>query len=40
VPLVGLPISFDGRRPSPRRGPPALGEATAEVLGKTVKATP
>jgi crotonobetainyl-CoA:carnitine CoA-transferase CaiB-like acyl-CoA transferase len=33
VPLVGLPISFDGARPAPRSGPPALGEATAEMLG-------
>jgi crotonobetainyl-CoA:carnitine CoA-transferase CaiB-like acyl-CoA transferase len=38
VPLVGLPISFDGARPVPRSGPPALGEATAEILGKPVKA--
>jgi crotonobetainyl-CoA:carnitine CoA-transferase CaiB-like acyl-CoA transferase len=26
VRLVGLPISFDGDRPRPRRPPPALGE--------------
>jgi crotonobetainyl-CoA:carnitine CoA-transferase CaiB-like acyl-CoA transferase len=38
VPLVGLPISFDGARPVPRSGPPALGDATAEILGKPVKA--
>ena len=38
APLVGLPISFDGARPAPRSGPPALGEATAEILGKPVKA--
>jgi len=37
VPLVGLPISFDGARPAPRSGPPALGEANAEILGKPVK---
>ena len=39
APLVGLPISFDGKRPAPQRGPPALGEATAELLGSPVKAT-
>ncbi|MGH8683282.1 MAG: CaiB/BaiF CoA transferase family protein [Burkholderiales bacterium] len=38
VPLVGLPISFDGARSTPRSGPPALGEATAEILGQPVKA--
>jgi crotonobetainyl-CoA:carnitine CoA-transferase CaiB-like acyl-CoA transferase len=38
APLVGLPISFDGARPAPRSGPPALGEATAEILGQPVKA--
>jgi crotonobetainyl-CoA:carnitine CoA-transferase CaiB-like acyl-CoA transferase len=37
VPLVGLPVSFDGVRPTPRSGPPALGEATAELLGNPVK---
>jgi crotonobetainyl-CoA:carnitine CoA-transferase CaiB-like acyl-CoA transferase len=37
VPLVGLPISFDGARPAPRRGPPALGEANVEILGKPAK---
>jgi crotonobetainyl-CoA:carnitine CoA-transferase CaiB-like acyl-CoA transferase len=26
VPLVGLPISFDGLRPAPRSASPALGE--------------
>jgi len=39
APLVGLPISFDGARPAPRSGPPALGEATAEILGQPVKAS-
>jgi crotonobetainyl-CoA:carnitine CoA-transferase CaiB-like acyl-CoA transferase len=39
VPLVGLPISFDGARPTARSGPPALGEATPEILGKPVKAS-
>jgi len=33
VPLIGLPISFDGARPAPRAASPALGEFTAQVLG-------
>jgi len=33
VPLIGLPISFDGERPTPRAASPALGEHTAAVLG-------
>jgi crotonobetainyl-CoA:carnitine CoA-transferase CaiB-like acyl-CoA transferase len=33
-PLIGLPISFDGRRPLPRGASPALGQHTSEVLGK------
>ncbi len=33
VPLIGLPISFDGKRPVPRSASPALGAHTAEVLG-------
>jgi crotonobetainyl-CoA:carnitine CoA-transferase CaiB-like acyl-CoA transferase len=33
-PLIGLPISFDGERPLPRSASPALGQHTAEVLGK------
>jgi crotonobetainyl-CoA:carnitine CoA-transferase CaiB-like acyl-CoA transferase len=40
APLVGLPISFDGARPAPRSGPPALGEATAEILGAAPEAAP
>jgi crotonobetainyl-CoA:carnitine CoA-transferase CaiB-like acyl-CoA transferase len=32
-PLIGLPISFDGKRPLPRTAPPALGAHTKEVLG-------
>lgn len=32
IPLIGLPISFDGERPVPRSGAPALGEHTAKVL--------
>jgi crotonobetainyl-CoA:carnitine CoA-transferase CaiB-like acyl-CoA transferase len=31
-PLVGLPVSFDGVRPGATTAPPALGEATAEIL--------
>ena len=34
VPLIGLPISFDGERPLPRSASPALGRHTAEVLDK------
>jgi crotonobetainyl-CoA:carnitine CoA-transferase CaiB-like acyl-CoA transferase len=34
-PLIGLPISFDGRRPLPRSAPPALGADTIEVLNQT-----
>jgi crotonobetainyl-CoA:carnitine CoA-transferase CaiB-like acyl-CoA transferase len=37
VPLVGLPISFDGARPAPRSGPPALGDATDAILGTAAK---
>jgi crotonobetainyl-CoA:carnitine CoA-transferase CaiB-like acyl-CoA transferase len=33
VPLIGLPISFDGARPVPRSASPALGQHTAEVFG-------
>jgi crotonobetainyl-CoA:carnitine CoA-transferase CaiB-like acyl-CoA transferase len=32
--VVGLPISFDGVRPRPARGAPALGEHDAELLGR------
>lgn len=32
-PLIGLPISLDGTRPGARTAPPALGEATSEILG-------
>jgi crotonobetainyl-CoA:carnitine CoA-transferase CaiB-like acyl-CoA transferase len=32
--VVGLPINFDGVRPRPARGAPALGEHDAEVLGR------
>lgn len=31
--LVGLPISFDGKRPPLRSAPPALGQHTAQVKG-------
>lgn len=30
--VVGLPVSFDGLRPSPRTTPPALGEHNAELF--------
>ena len=32
--LLGLPLSFNGRRPSIRRGPPALGADTSAILGE------
>ena len=31
--LMGLPISFDGKRPAIRRAPPALGEHDGEIKG-------
>ncbi len=34
VPLIGLPIRFDGERSTPRSGPPRLGEHTQIVLGE------
>lgn len=34
-PLMGLPISFDGKRPEPRSASPALGADTARILGMT-----
>lgn len=33
VPLIGLPIRFDGERSTPRSAPPHLGEYTHQVLG-------
>jgi crotonobetainyl-CoA:carnitine CoA-transferase CaiB-like acyl-CoA transferase len=33
VPLIGLPLSFDGLRPQPRAAAPALGADTEAVLG-------
>jgi crotonobetainyl-CoA:carnitine CoA-transferase CaiB-like acyl-CoA transferase len=33
--FVGLPVSFDGVRPAPRRRPPKLGEHTSEFFTKT-----
>jgi len=33
VPLIGLPVSFDGARPAPRAASPALGAHTDAVLG-------
>jgi crotonobetainyl-CoA:carnitine CoA-transferase CaiB-like acyl-CoA transferase len=35
VPTVGSPLRFDGERADAELPPPALGEHTAEVLGKT-----
>ncbi len=37
--LIGLPLSFDGVRPGAERPPPALGEATAELLGPFTRRT-
>jgi crotonobetainyl-CoA:carnitine CoA-transferase CaiB-like acyl-CoA transferase len=34
VPLIGLPIRFDGERSAPRSGPPRLGEHSRMVLGE------
>lgn len=34
IPLIGCPISFDGERAQPRAAAPALGQHTAEILGK------
>ncbi len=33
LPVVGLPISFDGQRPHPHAGAPRLGQHNDEVLG-------
>ncbi len=33
LPVVGLPISFDGERPHPHSGAPRLGQHNDEVLG-------
>jgi crotonobetainyl-CoA:carnitine CoA-transferase CaiB-like acyl-CoA transferase len=32
IPMIGLPISFDGQRPAPRSAAPALGADTATLL--------
>jgi crotonobetainyl-CoA:carnitine CoA-transferase CaiB-like acyl-CoA transferase len=32
IPMIGLPVSFDGRRPAPRSAAPALGADTDELL--------
>ncbi len=34
IPLIALPVRFDGERSKPRSAPPALGEYTHSVLGK------
>jgi crotonobetainyl-CoA:carnitine CoA-transferase CaiB-like acyl-CoA transferase len=31
IPLVGLPLSFDGVRPAIRRAPPKIGEHNDEI---------
>ena len=33
LPVVGLPISFDGQRPHPHSGAPRLGQHNDELLG-------
>jgi formyl-CoA transferase len=33
LPVVGLPISFDGKRPHPHSGAPRLGQHNDDVLG-------
>jgi len=37
LPLVGLPLSFDGVRPTIRRAPPRIGEHNDDVLGKKAR---
>jgi hypothetical protein len=37
VPLMGVPISFDGERPPFRNSAPPLGNATEAVLGAAAK---
>jgi crotonobetainyl-CoA:carnitine CoA-transferase CaiB-like acyl-CoA transferase len=32
IPLIGLPLSFDGKRPHPGKAAPALGAHTGEIL--------
>jgi crotonobetainyl-CoA:carnitine CoA-transferase CaiB-like acyl-CoA transferase len=32
--VVGLPISFDGKRPLSQRPAPSLGQHNAELLGR------
>jgi len=34
IPLIALPVRFDGKRSTPRSAPPALGEHTQALLGK------
>lgn len=34
VPLLGLPLSFDGERPPYRSAPPQVGEANENILGQ------
>ncbi len=37
LPLVGLPLSFNGVRPPIRRAPPKIGEHNGEVLGRKAR---
>jgi crotonobetainyl-CoA:carnitine CoA-transferase CaiB-like acyl-CoA transferase len=34
--VVGLPLSFDGRRPKIRRRAPSIGEHNAEIVGDAI----
>ncbi|MFA5679730.1 MAG: CoA transferase [Hydrogenophaga sp.] len=38
IPMIGLPVSFDGRRPQPQGPSPALGADTDRFLPATTKA--
>lgn len=40
IPIIGLPVSINGRRPEPRSAPPALGADTAEVFANTARKAP
>jgi crotonobetainyl-CoA:carnitine CoA-transferase CaiB-like acyl-CoA transferase len=37
ISLVGLPLSFDGERPTIRRAPPKIGEHNGEVQGRRTR---
>ena len=38
ITLLGLPLSFDGKRPAFRKPPPVLGAHTTEILGQSAPA--